>query len=265
MAARRLTGWRWGRPPIWSAPAPEEGPQLTVVEHLEELRRALIVSLVAWTLASGLAFAFNQQLISILERPLHLALRHTHSPFGQSVVVTSPIQGLSIPFEIAGVAGVVLALPVITWQLWNFVAPALRARERRLAFPFVFGTLFFFALGAVFAYFVLPIGLSFLATFLGHDAIYLPDLGAYLSFLALVVLIFGVTFELPVVLAVLGAVGVVSSRRLRKSRRVAYFVIILVALLVTPGADPFTPSFLSAALILLYEGSIVFIQRALQR
>lgn len=225
----------------------------------------VIVSLVAWALGTGLAFAFNQQLIAVLERPLHLALRNTHSPFGQNVVVTSPIQGLSIPFEVAGVAGVVLALPIITWQLWGFVAPALRGRERRLAFPFVFGTIFFFALGAVFAYFVLPIGLSFLATFLGHDAVYLPDLGSYLGFLALVILIFGVTFELPVVLSVLAAIGLVSSRRLRKWRRVAYFVIILVALLVTPGADPFTPSFLSAALILLYEGSIQFIGRALQR
>ena len=263
MAARRLSGWRSG--PALGGQIPEDGRQLTLVEHLEELRRAVIVSLVAWGLATAVAFTFNQPLIAILERPLHLALLRTHSPFGQKVVVTSPIQGLAIPFEVAAVGGVILALPVIVWQLWRFVAPGLRQQERQLAFPFVFGSLVFFALGAVFAYFVLPIGLSFLATFLGANAIYLPDLSAYLSFLALVVLVFGVTFEMPVALSLLAAVGVLSSRRLAKWRRVAYFAIILVALVVTPGADPFTPTFLSVALIILYEGSILFIRRVLHR
>lgn len=236
-----------------------------MVEHLEELRRVLIISLVAWGLATGVAFIFNQQLIAILERPLHQALLHTHSPFGPTVVVTSPIQGLAIPFEVAAVGGVVLALPVIVWQLWRFVAPGLHPGERQLAFPFVFGTLVFFALGAAFAYFILPVGLSFLASFLGSNAVYLPDLGAYLSFLALVVVVFGITFEMPVVLCLAGAVGLLSSSRLARWRKVAYFVIILVALLVTPGADPFTPTILAAALLLLYEGSILFIRRVLHR
>ncbi len=265
MATRRLTGWRWGGQRGFPGGPADDPSQLTLVEHLEEFRRALIVSLVAWGLATGLAFAFNQQLIAVLERPLHQALLRTHSPFGQKVVVTSPIQGLAIPFEVAAVAGVVLALPVIVWQLWRFIAPGLRANERQLAFPFVAGTLVFFALGGVFAYFVLPVGLSFLATFLGANAVYLPDLGAYLSFLALVVLIFGITFELPVALSLLAAVGLLGSRQLSHWRKPGYFVIILVALIVTPGADPFTPTFLSVALILLYEGSILFIRGFLHR
>ncbi|MDA8395894.1 MAG: twin-arginine translocase subunit TatC [Candidatus Dormibacteraeota bacterium] len=258
VATRRLTGWGWGRQSHWVSDG--DPPQSTLVEHLEDLRRAIIVSLIAWGLATAVAFVFNQRLIAVLERPLQLALLHTHSPFGQRVVVTSPIAGLAIPFEVAGVAGVILALPVITWELWRFVAPGLHRNERRLAFPFVFGTLFFFALGGLFAYFVLPIGLTFLATFLGGNAVYLPDLGAYLSFLALVVLVFGVTFEMPVVLCLLGAMGILSSQHLRNWRKPAYFVIILVALVVTPGADPFTPTFLSLALILFYEGSILFIR-----
>ncbi|MHB1499809.1 MAG: twin-arginine translocase subunit TatC [Candidatus Dormibacteria bacterium] len=264
MAARRL-GWPSARK---RGEAPPLGPQereLTLVEHLEELRRAVIVCLIAWAATTIVAFLFNQRLIAILERPLHLALRNTHSPFGQKVVVTSPIQGLAIPFEVAAVAGVILALPVIVWQLWRFIAPGLRATERRLAFPFVFGTLFFFALGGLFAYFVIPIGLAFLATFLGSNAVYLPDLGAYLSFLALVVLVFGVTFEMPVALCLLGAIGVVSSQQLRRWRKAAVFVIVFVALIVTPGADPFTPTFLSLALIIFYEGSILFIRHVLHR
>lgn len=260
MAARRI-GWPAARRP---GPAAADR-ELTLVEHLEELRRAIIVILVAWAATTVIAFLFNQRLIAILERPLHLALARTHSPFGQKVVVTSPIQGLAIPFEVAAVAGAVLALPVVVWQIWRFIAPGLRANERRLAFPFVFGTLFFFALGGLFAYFVIPIGLAFLATFLGSNAVYLPDLGAYLSFLALVVLVFGVTFEMPVALCLLGAVGIVSSEQLRRWRKVAIFVIVFVALIVTPGADPFTPTFLSIALILFYEGSILFIRHVLHR
>ncbi|HVD03489.1 MAG TPA: twin-arginine translocase subunit TatC [Candidatus Dormibacteraeota bacterium] len=265
MATRRM-GWPGAaRRQPESPPLGAQDRELTLIEHLEDLRRAIIMSLIAWAMTTTVAFVFNQNLIAILERPLHQALVHTHSPFGQRVVVTSPIQGLAIPFEVAAVAGIVLALPVIVWQLWSFVAPGLRATERRLVFPFVFGTLFFFALGGVFAYFVIPIGLTFLATFLGANAVYLPDLGAYLSFLALVVLVFGVTFELPVALSLLGAVGVISSQQLRRWRKLAIFVIVLVALVVTPGADPFTPTFLSVALILFYEGSILFIQHGLHR
>ncbi|MGH7643114.1 MAG: twin-arginine translocase subunit TatC [Candidatus Dormibacteria bacterium] len=264
MAADQVAGFKGSARPQDLPPVAEER-QLTLVDHLEELRRVVLISMVAWLVATGVAFAFNHQIIGILERPLHLALQHTHSPFGQNVVVTSPIEGLSIPFKVAAAGGIVLSLPITVWQIWTFVSPGLRRTERHLAFPFIFGTLFFFALGGVFAYFILPVGLTFLATFLGSNAVYLPDLNAYLTFLALVVLIFGVTFEMPVVLCTLGAVGIVSSRRLRSWRKAAYFIIVAVALIVTPGADPFTPSFLSVALIVLYEGSILVVAHAFRR
>jgi sec-independent protein translocase protein TatC len=153
----------------------------------------------------------------------------------------------------------------VVWQVWTFVRPGLKRSERSLAFPFIFGSLFFFALGGLFAYFILPIGLTFLATFLGSDAVYLPDLNAYIGFLALVVVVFGITFEMPVVLCTLGAAGVLSSAKLRSWRKAAIFIIILAALIVTPGADPFTPTFLSIALIVFYEGSILVIDHALHR
>jgi len=244
----------------------DEAPRLTLVEHLEDLRRVVIVSLVAWAAASVLAFAFNHPLIQLLERPLHLALAHRRaSPFGGVVIVTSPIEGLSIPFKVAAAAGVVLSLPVVLWQIWTFVAPGLRRSERRLAGPFIGASCACFALGAVFAYLVMPVGLSFLATFLGSNAVYLPDLASYLTFFTLVILIFGVTFEMPVVLSLLGALGIVSSRRLRRWRRPAYFCIVAVALVVTPGADPFTPTFLSIALLVLYEASILVVRYPLGR
>ncbi|MGH7609917.1 MAG: twin-arginine translocase subunit TatC [Candidatus Dormibacteria bacterium] len=264
MTTGGLAGLEGQALPQGSLPEADDRP-MTLMEHLEELRRVVLICLVAWGVSTGVAFAFNHQLIWVLERPLHLALVHTHSPFGQRVVVTSPIEGLSIPFKVAAAGGIVLSLPITVWQIWNFVRPGLKRTERHLAFPFIFGTLFFFALGGLFAYFILPIGLSFLATFLGANAVYLPDLSAYLSFLALVILIFGVTFEMPVVLCTLGAVGILSSAKLRHWRKAAYFVIVGVSLIVTPGADPFTPTFLSVALIVLYEFSILVIRHGLHR
>jgi len=249
-------------PPGDSPPEADER-QMPLLEHLEELRRVVLISMVAWAVATGAAFVFSRQLISILEQPLLLALHHTHSPFGRDIVFGSPIEGLSIPFKVAAAAGVVLSLPITVWQIWTFVRPGLLRAERNLAFPFIFGTLFFFALGGLFAYFVLPVGLTFLATFLGTNAVYLPNLNSYLTFLALVVLIFGVTFEMPVVLCTLGAVKILSSAKLRRWRKASYFVIVGVSLIVTPGADPFTPTFLSLALLVLYEGSILVIAHAL--
>lgn len=246
--------------------ATEEAPPLTLVEHLEDLRRVIIVCLIAWVGGTTLAFAFNHALIQILERPLALALQHRgYSPFGNSIIVTSPLEGLSIPFQVAAASGIVVSLPIIAWQAWTFVAPGLIQHERRLFAPFIAATLVCFGIGATFAYFIMPVGLSFLSTFLGSDAVYLPDLGSYLSFFALVIVIFGVAFEMPVALCLLAAVRILDSTKLRRWRRPAYFVIIGVSLIITPGADPFTPSFLSIALVVLYEASILVIRRGLRR
>ncbi|MGH7666572.1 MAG: twin-arginine translocase subunit TatC [Candidatus Dormibacteria bacterium] len=266
MATQQLSG-SLARAPQRGAPEPvDEGPTLTLVEHLADLRRALLICLVAWVGATALAFAFNHELIHLLERPLQLALAHrAHSPFGNHLIVTSPIEGLTIPFKVAAAAGVVISFPVIAWQGWAFVAPGLRGRERRLIWPFIFGSFLCFAVGAGFAYLVMPLGLAFLSTFLGSNAVYLPDLAAYLTFFGLIIAIFGLTFEMPVVLCLLGALGIVGSGQLRRWRLKAYFVIVGVSLVITPGADPFTPTLLSAALILLYEMSVLIVHRLLRR
>lgn len=156
-------------------------------------------------------------------------------------------------------------LPCVAWQLWTFVSPGLRPSERRLAGPLIAGTLICFAVGATVAYLIMPVGLGFLAGFLGGDAVYLPDLTSYLSFFTPVIVVFGVAFEMPVVLSLLATLRVVSSQRLRQWRRPAVFVIIAVALVITPGADPFTPALLAAALLVLYEASILIVGHLLQQ
>ncbi len=111
----------------------------------------------------------------------------------------------------------------------------------------------------------MPIGLNFLATFLGNSAVYLPDINSYLSFLVLLIVAFGVTFELPVVIVLLGMLGIVSSRMLRRKRKVIWVGIIIGALLVTPGADPYTPTALFIPLIAFFEASILVLAKVFKR
>ena len=151
------------------------------------------------------------------------------------------------------------------WQIWNFVSPGLRPKERKFVGPFIASALLLFAGGAAFAYFVMPLGLNFLTNFLSGHAIYFPDINSYIGFFLIVVFIFGITFELPIVLVLLGLLGFVSSKKLKGWRKIAYVAIIAAALVITPGADPFTPTALAIPLIILYEVSIVVLQRIFRR
>jgi len=237
---------------------------MTLVEHLGELRRVLIVSLLAWTVATILAFVFKDFVLGLLLHPLTVILHNSHS-IVSTAIFSGPTEGLTMPMKVAAVVGFVLALPVILWQVWSFVSPGLRPVERKFAGPFIGSALLLFACGAAFAYFVMPIGLGFLANFLSKNAVYFPDINQYLSFFLLLVLVFGVTFELPVVLVLLGVLRIISSQWLKARRKAAIVIIILAALVVTPGADPFTPTALAVPLVLLYELSIQVLVRVFHR
>jgi sec-independent protein translocase protein TatC len=238
--------------------------RMTIVEHLEELRRVLIISMGAWVVGTIVAFVFNGFVLGLILRPLKLILHNAHS-IVPTAIFTSPTEGLTVPIKIAAIVGFMIALPIIMWQVWTFISPGLRPVERKFALPFALSAVLLFAAGAAFAYFVMPIGLNFLATFLGGNAIYFPDIDQYLSFFLLLVLIFGVTFELPVVIVLLGMLGIVSSKWLASRRRMIWIVIVLAALIVTPGADPFTPTALFIPLILLFEASLLILRKVLHR
>ena len=237
---------------------------MTITEHLEDLRRVLIISLIAWVAASCLAFVFHQQILDFLLRPLTTALQGRNSVV-HGAIFTSPVEGFTIPLKIAAAGGILISLPIVLWQVWTFISPGLRPAERKFAGPFVLSALLLFGAGAAFAYFVMPIGLNFLIGFLGPQVQYFPDINQYLNFFVVLILIFGITFELPVVLVLLGAVRLVTSQWLKSNRKGAYVIIILVAILVTPGADPFTPTALAIPLLLLFEISILVIARVLKR
>ncbi|MFZ0920786.1 MAG: twin-arginine translocase subunit TatC [Candidatus Dormiibacterota bacterium] len=246
--------------------AGDDERRMTIVQHLEELRRVLIWVMAAWIVGTAVAFIFNGFFLSLLLQPLRTVLHNSHSIIpGDRAIILNPTEGITIPLKISAVVGVILALPIILWQTWNFVSPGLRPKERKFVGPFIASALLLFAGGAVFAYFVMPLGLNFLANFLSGNAVYFPDLNNYIGFFLIIIFIFGITFEMPVVLILLGLLGFVSSKKLKSWRKVAYVVIIIAALVITPGADPFTPTLLTIPLLLLYEASIIVLQRIFRR
>jgi sec-independent protein translocase protein TatC len=238
--------------------------RMTIIEHLEELRRVLLISAIAWVVATVAAFIFHGAIFDFLLRPLTTVLGKTNH-ITSTAIFTSPTEGLTIPIKISAIVGFIGALPVVLWQVWGFVSPGLRPVEKKFVGPFIGSAVLLFTAGAAFAYFVMPIGLNFLATFLGNSAVYLPDINAYFSFLLLLIVAFGVTFELPVVIILLGVLGIVSSRMLRRKRKGIWVGIIAAALIVTPGADPYTPTALFIPLIIFFEASVLILDKVLKR
>jgi sec-independent protein translocase protein TatC len=240
--------------------------RMTIVQHLEELRRVLIWVMASWAVGTAIAFVFNGFFIGVLLHPLQTVLLKAHSilPNGEAIFF-NPTEGLTVPLKVSAVVGIVLSLPIILWQVWTFVSPGLRPKERKFVGPFIASALLLFAGGAAFAYFIMPLGLSFLTNFLNGHAVYFPDINAYIGFFLIVCFIFGFTFEMPVVIVLLGLLGFVSSKKLKGWRKISYVGIIVVALVITPGADPFTPTALAIPLLLLYEASIIVLQRIFRR
>jgi sec-independent protein translocase protein TatC len=214
--------------------------------------------------ATAIAAVFSNFLLRILEYPLK-AILAKHNHIISTPIITSPTELVTIPLKVAMVGGLIISLPVVIWQVWGFVSPGLRPAERRLATPLFASALLLFSIGACLSYFLMPIFLNILVTIVGSDAIYFPDLGEYLSFVCMLIVAFGLTFELPVVIVLLGALGVVSSTWLRRRRKVVWLVTIIAAELVTPGVDPVTPLFLAVPLIGLFELSILVLAKALKR
>ncbi len=243
----------------------DDEKRMTIVEHLEELRGVLIWSLGSWFAATFVLFLLlHNQLITFLEHPINQALENCRS-CSSKPILTGVIDPLSVPLKLSAIAGFVAALPIILWQVWTFVSPGLRPVERKFAGPFIISSLLLFTAGAAFAYLVMPLGLGFIFGFLGDSVAVLPDLNSYLGFFAVLIVVFGVTFELPVVLVLLGVLGIISSRWLRTHRRTAIIVIIGASILITPGADPFTPTALAIPLVVFYEASILILAKVFKR
>ncbi len=224
--------------------------QLTLTEHLDELRKRIFAGLLALSAGVVVAIVFNAWLFDLLLRPL---------PEGMQRITTfSPAEPFMVSFKVWVIAGIIMASPYLIYQFWAFVGPAFTASEKRYFVPIVIACTVLFLGGIVFAYLlVLPRGLEFLLNFNGEFFNVQNRASDYFTFVALFLLAFGLTFEMPVVLVLLAKVGVVDDRFLRKNRRYAILVEAILAAVLTPSQDAFSMLALFLPLVVLYEVSIV--------
>ncbi len=220
------------------------------LDHLEELRSRLLISLAAVLFASIVAYSFSRPLLDFLIRPLRVV------DFA-ALYFQAPYEAFLVRLKISLLAGVLGASPVFFTQLWLFVAPGLHREERRALLPVVLVSVFLFLAGAAFAFWVLlPLGLQFLLGFQTHSLRPLLSISPYFSFLMTLVLGCGLVFILPAVLLGLVKMEILNVQTLERSRKGTIVLIFILTAVLTPSADPFSQILLALPLILLYEGCI---------
>ena len=224
---------------------------MTLAEHLAELRRRLIVAVVAFCAAGTVAFVVYPHLLHFLQSP------YCHVTAHCQLYVTGPLDGLSLRVKLAAYGGLFLASPVILWELWRFITPGLHTNEKRYAIPFVACSVVLFSSGVVLAYYTFPHALSFLAHVGGPTLQQIYDPNRYLGLIVALMAVFGITFEFPVVLVSLELAGVLTPARLASWRRWAIVLIVVVAAVITPSGDPFSMLALAVPLYGFYELSIL--------
>lgn len=200
---------------------------MTLLEHLEELRRRIIVVAVAILLASIAGFFLADALIALIRAPL--------PDDGASLIATSVTEAFSVRMQVALMAGITIAMPVILYEIWAFVTPGLTRHERRLVWPLLGVAIVLFAAGLALGYLLIPVAVSFLLDFSLEGVEPLLAIGEYVGFVTTFLLAFGLALEFPVVLYLLARLGVLSYAFLAKRRRYAIVGIVLFAIVITPG------------------------------
>ncbi len=234
-----------------------DAPQ-PILAHLNELRSRIIKVAVALVITSIFALIFANQLTEVLELPYQQAFP------GQQLQSIEPAEQFGVLMRVAFFGGTILASPVILYQLWAFISPALTQRERRWVVPLVSAFVALFVGGVAFGYWLLPRALSVLLTIFPDVEANLR-LGSYYSFVLRLLLAFGIVFQFPVFLFATAAVGAVTSRQLARGRRWAVLIVTIVSAAVTPTGDPITLAAMAVPLYLLYEVTIILIRLTLRK
>lgn len=233
-----------GGPPATETQARE----MTMVEHVNELRTRILYSLVPVLVASALCFYLSDTLLRMLKAPA--------GP-GFQINAFGPMDGFMLRWKVALFGGLLLSAPFWSYELLAFVAPALTEHERRFFYPMLAALAGLFLLGAGFGYVMLGGMIRVMFTMFGREINYLPNANQYISFVVFFMLACSLVFELPVLLLVLVRLGVLQPNTLRRQRRIAYFLLFVFAEVITPVADPIVaPMIVMTPLILLYEGAI---------
>jgi sec-independent protein translocase protein TatC len=222
-----------------------ELPGMSLMEHLDELRKRIIQSAAFLLAGSTIAWIFRDRLLNFLQAPL--------LKIGKTLVFTHPMDALNLNLQVSLLAGAIFACPFILFQVWLFIAPGLYQKEKRFVVPFMLATVGLFLTGASFGYFyVLPGAIKILILQFGKNFTSMITIEDYSSFFLSIILGLGISFELPILIFFLAMFGIVSPRFLWKNIRYAILAVFLVAAVICPSPDPWTMCIYAVPMLVLY-------------
>ena len=244
-------------------PPRDPAATMSLIAHLRELRNRIAVALLFVLIGTAICFWWYDHGLGAFIRAPYCSIPADNRALGTggssgdcALLVTDVFGGALIRLKIAFIAGIVVSAPLWLFQLWRFITPGLKRNERRYGLTFVGVSSALFALGAVLAYYSLRAGLTLLIGLAGNNVAVALTAQDYLSFVVSVLLAFGVSFELPLLLVALNLIGVLSYQVLKKSRRWIFFLTIVFAAFITPTQDPFTMLLMALPICLLFEAAI---------
>ena len=222
-----------------------ELPGMSLMEHLEELRRRIVHSAIYLAVGFVAAWAFHDRLVGFIQAPL--------VKIGKNLVFTHPMDPLNLDLQVSMLGGAILASPFILFQVWLFIAPGLYQKERRFVIPFMAATVGLFLTGAAFGYYyVLPGALQILIVGFGHNFTPMVTIEEYSTFFLSIILGLGISFEMPILIFFLALFGIVSPRFLWKNIRYAILAVFVVAAIICPSPDPWTMCIYAIPMLGLY-------------
>ncbi len=240
---------------------------LSFTEHLEELRKRLLYSMISFGAGFLVAFIFSEQLMDFLTIPMkYYPVIQMHNPYiaftaikkAPSLVFLSPTEAFWMQMKLAMIAGLIISLPFILYQVWRFIAPGLFTKEKRYAATFVLAGTGLFFVGASFCFVViLPFALHFLLTYRTASLVPLISIGNYADFCMKFLLAFGIIFELPIIIVILARMGIVKPETLAKKRKYAVLFAFIAAAFLTPTPDAFNQILMALPILILYEVGIL--------
>jgi len=236
---------------------------MSLIEHIRELRNRVLKALLAASVGAVAGWFLEPAVWKVIQAPyckLPMKLVGAAVPHGTScpLYVTGLFDSLFLRLKLAIAIGIIIAAPIWLYQLWAFLAPGLHARERRWAYFFAGAAIPLFAMGGAIAYFAMTKGLRFLLSVVPHNVVPIITINTYLGYASAMLLIFGLAFELPLVMILLNVAGILTHQRFAKWRRMIIFGVFAFAAVATPSPDPISMLLLAVPCVLLVEGAEVF-------
>jgi sec-independent protein translocase protein TatC len=226
--------------------------KMSFLEHLDELRKRLLMSILSVGVGFVIALIFIDRVFGFIMRPLQATL-----PEGRKMIYTEPTEAFMLRLKVAALVGLLIAAPAVMWQLWLFIAPGLYRREKRLALPFVISSSLLFIGGAAFNHYVVfPVAFDFLGSFDTEYMEFMPRIEPVFSLYSRMMLALGLVFQMPVMVFTLARLGLITARFMVRNIKYAVLIIFVLAAFITPSADVVNQTLMAAPMLVLYLVSI---------